>query len=110
MLLECLCQESPEYGSCSPASCSPIWWPVPPERQCDIRFTWAPGTAVVASRFPLARIWALHRPGYAGEFDVDWSSAQAVLVARCGYAVTVREATAGEVAFLSQSLVLVFLG
>ena len=77
---------------------------VPPERQSDIRFAWAPGTAVVESRFPLARIWALHQSDYAGEFEVDWSLRQAVLVARSDFAVTVAEANAGDAAFLSQSL------
>ncbi|HEY4065631.1 MAG TPA: DNA-binding domain-containing protein [Burkholderiaceae bacterium] len=77
---------------------------VAPERQGQIRFDWAPGTAVIESVYPLGRVWALHQPGYAGEFGVDWSAAEPVLVARAGFAVGVTVLGRGDAAFLARAL------
>ena len=77
---------------------------VDPERQADIRFQWSPGLAIVASGFPVVRIWTIHQPGYAGEFSVAWDLPGTALVARDGFAVTVTECPAGDAAFLVASL------
>ena len=77
---------------------------VEPERQADIRLHWSPGLAVVASVFPIVRVWQLHQPGHDGDFSVDWDRAQAALVARDGFAVTVVDCDPGAAAFLDASL------
>jgi hypothetical protein len=77
---------------------------VEPGRQPDIRFDWAPGSAVVASRFPIVRVWTIHQAGYAGEFSVAWDHAETALVARDGLAVTVTACAAADAAFLEAGL------
>jgi hypothetical protein len=77
---------------------------VPPERHGAIRFEWAAGTALVASEFPLAHIWAIHQPGYMGDFGVDWTRSERVLVSREGFRVTVSALGAGDAAFIARAL------
>ena len=77
---------------------------VPPQRQDAIRFDWAAGTAVMASAFALARIWTIHQPGYEGEFAVDWSIPECVLVARESFRVTVCALSVGDAAFMASAL------
>ena len=77
---------------------------VAPGQQAAIRLRWSPGLAVIESAYPIARIWAIHQGGYAGEFSVDWARAETALVARDGFAVTVAEGAAGDAAFLAASL------
>jgi hypothetical protein len=78
---------------------------IEPDRQAAIRFHWSPGLAVVESGYPIVRIWTIHQPGYAGEFSVAWDRADTALVARDGFAVSVSECSAGEAAFLDDSLI-----
>jgi hypothetical protein len=77
---------------------------VAPEQQGMIRFDWAPGTAVIDSAFPLAHVWNIHQPGYAGDFSVDWSVCEQVLVAREGLRVTVHALGPGDAAFIAGAL------
>ncbi len=77
---------------------------VQPERQTAIRLRWSPGLAVIESDCPIVRIWTIHQPGYAGEFSVDWDEADAALVARDGFTVTVTRCNLGEAKFLVASL------
>jgi hypothetical protein len=77
---------------------------VEPDQQGAIRFQWTPGLAVVASRFPIVRIWTIHQPGYSGEFSVAWDLADTALVARDGFVVTVAECGAGDASFIVGSL------
>jgi hypothetical protein len=74
------------------------------ESQGEIRFEWAAGTAVMSSAYPVARIWTIHQPEHRGEFTVDWSVAERVLVARAGLRVTVSALDAGDAAFFDASL------
>jgi len=74
------------------------------QRQDAIRITWAPGTAIVESQFPIARLWTLHQDDHEGEFTIDWSVAERALVARDGFAVTVQFLDEGEAAFLGAAL------
>jgi hypothetical protein len=77
---------------------------VAPDRQAAIRFRWSPGLAVIESAYPIVRVWTIHRPGYAGEFSVDWDLAETALVARDGFTVGVVECPAADAAFLAASL------
>ena len=91
------------------AADAPEWDPaslgaVEPERQSAIRFAWSPGLALVASPYPIVRVWTIHQPGYAGEFSEDWTLPETALVARDGFAVTVADCGAGDAAFLQASL------
>lgn len=77
---------------------------VAPDEQAAIRFQWAPGTTLVTSRFPIVHVWTIHQPGYTGEFNVAWDSAETALVARQGFVVDVTECDAGDATFLEASL------
>ena len=97
------------------ASDAPTWdasalAAIAPERHAAIRFAWAPGTTVVDSAFPLARVWAIHQRGYDGEFSVDWSVAECALVARDGLVVTVSALAAPDAAFIAAGLAGATLG
>jgi len=57
--------------------------------------------AIVASRWPLARIFEIHQPDYAGAFAVDLDAGGGpVLVYRPEFRVRVRPLTAGDARFL----------
>lgn len=91
------------------AADAPEWDPaslgaVAPERQPAIRFEWSPGLALVASPYPVVRVWTIHQPGYAGEFSVDWAVPETALVARDGFAVEVTVCSPADAAFLAASL------
>ena len=83
---------------------------VEPGAQADIRFAWSPGLAVVESAWPIVRIWTIHQPGHAGEFNVDWDRSETALVARDGFAVTVDACGGADAAFLAASLAGACLG
>ncbi|MEO5686523.1 MAG: DNA-binding domain-containing protein [Burkholderiaceae bacterium] len=74
-----------------------------PDQQALIRFQWTPGLAVLASGFPVVRIWTIHQPGYGGEFSVAWDLADTALVARDGFVVTVADCGQGDAAFIAAS-------
>ena len=65
---------------------------------------WAAGTALIASRFPIARIWRIHQAGFDGEFSVDWSSGEVALIVREGLRVAVHAVGGGDAAFIAASL------
>jgi uncharacterized protein len=73
-------------------------------QQAAIRFTWSPGMAVVASDFPIVRLWTIHQPDHAGEFGVAWDQAETALVARDGFVVSVAGCGAADAAFLAAAL------
>jgi uncharacterized protein len=75
-----------------------------PAQQATLRFCWAPGLALVDSRYPIARVWQIHQGNYLGEFSVDWTTPQCALVAREGWRVGVSTLGAGEAAFVDASL------
>jgi uncharacterized protein len=77
---------------------------LPADRQSKIRFVWAAGTALIASPFPIARIWRIHQADFDGEFSVDWSAGESALVAREGLRVTVRAVGEGDAAFVAASM------
>ncbi len=81
---------------------------VPEDRQSALIFTLVPGTAIVASNDPIARIWTLHRGESSRSsdrterehFDIDWTIGETALVARAGFAVRVVALDAGNAASL----------
>jgi hypothetical protein len=77
---------------------------VAPERQGEVRFEWAAGTAIVHSAYPIVQIWAIHQPGHAGEFAVDGSRGECALVARDGMRVSVTALADADAAFFSIAL------
>ncbi len=84
---------------------------VPHDLQSALIFTLVPGTAMVASVYPIARIWTLHRGESSRSdvterehFDIDWTTGQTALVARAGYAVRVVALDAGNAAALRAML------
>jgi len=77
---------------------------LPAHRQSKIRFVWAAGTALIASPFPIARIWRIHQADFDGEFSVDWPAGEVALVAREGLRVTVRAVGVGDAAFVAASM------
>jgi len=89
--------DAPDWGVAALAA-------IAPERQDAIRFHWSPGLALVRSAFPIARIWTIHQPGFAGEFGVDWERAETALVAREGFAVTVVDCAPADAVFIEASL------
>ncbi|MDP9043694.1 MAG: DNA-binding domain-containing protein [Pseudomonadota bacterium] len=74
------------------------------ERQNDIRFRFAPGTALVVSQFPLVRIWQIHQPAHDGDFDVDWRLEEAAWVTRPDLQVAVEALPRGAAACLGTLL------
>jgi hypothetical protein len=83
---------------------------VAPAQQPTIRFEWAAGTAIVDSRFPIARVWLIHQPGFDGEFSVDWAVRECALVSREGFRVVVTALGAADAAFIASSLAGAALG
>jgi hypothetical protein len=77
---------------------------LPADRQSKIRFVWAAGTALIASAFPIVRIWRIHQADFDGEFSVDWSAGEVALVAREGLRVTVHAVGTGDAAFVAGSM------
>ncbi|MGI9025573.1 MAG: HvfC/BufC family peptide modification chaperone [Burkholderiaceae bacterium] len=80
---------------------------VPPDRQSTLIFTFVPGTAIVSSAYPIARIWSLHRDdslrseaAESDRFDIDWNVAETALVVRNGFEVRVAALDLGSAAAL----------
>lgn len=61
----------------------------------------APPCAVLASRWPLGRLWTVHQDDYPGEVDVDLAAGpDRILVHRPGWRVQVRSLAPGDYRFL----------
>jgi hypothetical protein len=77
---------------------------VPPEAHAGARLSLAPGTALLESPWPLARIWEVHQDDYTGEFAVDLTAgADRILVHRPRFRVGVAALSAGEFGFLREA-------
>jgi len=68
-------QDAPPQDLSRLAAARPEDWP-------GLHFRLDPAHAVLRSDWPLARIWAVNQPGYAGSFQVDFDAAQTVLIQR----------------------------
>jgi hypothetical protein len=69
-------------------------------QQQRLRWRVAPGTAIVASGYPVVRLWALHQDGNEREFSVDWQQGETALVVRHELAVSVAAISAAQAAFI----------
>ena len=91
--------------ACYAADCTPadpaVIAALPPERFVTLRFAVAPGTALLCSDWPLARIWEVHQQHYRGEFAVEFSPGpHRILVFRPRWKAAVHALAAGEYAML----------
>jgi hypothetical protein len=100
------------YYAADPASFDPTQLgSLPPDRWAALRPVLAPGCALLASNWPLARIWTVHQDDYAGEFDVDLAAGpERVLVHRPRWTAEVRAIGAGDYRFLAAALENAHLG
>lgn len=74
----------------------------PADRQGALRPRLHPACALLTSRWPLTRIWAVHQPDHAGDRQVAFDDAtHGCLVYRPEWRVRVVELAAGEYAFLA---------
>ncbi|MGA8051539.1 MAG: DNA-binding domain-containing protein [Burkholderiales bacterium] len=74
---------------------------VPEEAYGRLRLSLAPGCALMASCWPLARVWEVHQDDFEGEFSVDLDSGpQRILIYRPNYRVLVGVLGAGGYRFL----------
>jgi hypothetical protein len=66
-----------------------------------VRLALAPACALLASDWPLARIWTVHQDDYEGEFDVDLRAGpDRILVHRPKWRAQVRSLAPGDYRFL----------
>jgi hypothetical protein len=74
---------------------------VPPDRLTAIRLRLDPSCRLVASAFPILRLWQVNQPDYEGDDRVDLDAgADALLVRREAEGVSLSQLAAGEHAFL----------
>jgi hypothetical protein len=77
---------------------------LPPERWAGLRLTLAPACALLASDWPLARIWAVHQDGFEGGVEVDFEvGSDRILIHRPLWKVEVRTLPAGDYRFLASA-------
>jgi hypothetical protein len=75
---------------------------VPPERYGQLRFQLHPASALLASDYPVHRIWETNQPDYRGDETVDVSLGGAkLLLLRPCFEVEMRPLGAGEFAMLT---------
>lgn len=68
-----------------------------------LRFDLAPACALLASAWPLARIWEVHQDDYDGEFSVDLEAGpERILIYRPQFRVLVGTLSAGSYRFLER--------
>jgi hypothetical protein len=67
----------------------------------DLHFQLDPGHQLLASSWPLARIWEVNQPGYQGDFTVDFEQGETVLIQRRAQGIEVSALAAGEHGFLA---------
>jgi len=68
-----------------------------------LRFRLAPACALLASSWPLARIWEVHQDDYEGEFSVDLEAGpERILIYRPQFRVLVGTLSAGSYRFLER--------
>jgi hypothetical protein len=75
---------------------------VTPDQYGTLPLRLAPGSGLLVSAWPLARIWEIHQEGYAGELSVDFASAPGrILVYRPAWKATVEPLSTGDYRFLA---------
>jgi hypothetical protein len=76
----------------------------PSERWGDLHFRLDPAHVVLASRWPLARIWEVNQQGYTGDFRVNFDERHIVFIHRRSAEIVVERLDDGEYTLI-QSLV-----
>ncbi|MDE2586041.1 MAG: putative DNA-binding domain-containing protein, partial [Betaproteobacteria bacterium] len=66
----------------------------------ELRFQLDPAHRCLAEDWPVARIWEVNQPDYAGDFEVDFARRQTVLVHRRSQGIAVEALPPGEHALL----------
>ncbi len=75
---------------------------LPAENNPELKFKLAPGSALMRSDWPLARIWEVHQDGYSGEVAVEFTpGSHRVLIYRPRWRVEVCPVSLGEYRFLA---------
>lgn len=77
---------------------------LPAERHAGLVLRLHPSVRLLASRWPLFRIWEVNQPDYGGEMTVDWESETGgdwLLVHREGVEVALRALSRGQYTFLA---------
>jgi hypothetical protein len=75
---------------------------VPPERWGDLRLRLHPASRLLASPYPVLRIWEVNQPGFAGEPTVHLDAGECrVLIVRPAESVELQPLTPGEFALLA---------
>jgi hypothetical protein len=78
---------------------------VPPDRQEAITLTWHPSCRVLASPYPVQRIWEMHQPDYSGDQRVDLAEGGVLLlVRRAGFEVVIETLSAGAYCLIERLL------
>ena len=72
-----------------------------PEAWGELRFQLAPAHGCLAEDWPVARIWEVNQPDYAGDFAVDFERGQTVLVHRRPQGIAVEALPPGEYTLLN---------
>lgn len=75
---------------------------IPPEAYGQLRFELHPASALLASAYPVQRIWETNQPDYRGDETVDLAlGGVKLLLLRRGFKVEMRPLSAGEFALLA---------
>ena len=78
---------------------------VDPEHYPALRPALSPGCALLASAWPLAKLWAIHQDGYDGALTLDLTpGAERILIHRPRWRAEVRSLTRGEYACLEAAI------
>lgn len=67
-----------------------------PAQWGELHFQLDPAHAVMASPWPVVRIWEVNQPGYVGDFQVDFDEAQIALIHRRQAGTVVERLARGE--------------
>jgi hypothetical protein len=87
---------------CAPDAVLAALAAVPPERLTSLRLPLAPSSRLVASAFPILRIWQVNQPDHAGDDTVDLDAgADALLVRREASGVSLWQLAPGEHALVA---------
>ncbi|MBL8522530.1 MAG: putative DNA-binding domain-containing protein [Betaproteobacteria bacterium] len=75
---------------------------VPPDDHAGLRFRLHPAVRLVASAYPLLRIWEVNQPGYGDDVAIDWDAGgDSLLVRRDGNDIAIEALPHGAFRFLS---------
>ena len=77
---------------------------IPEEHHAALPLSRAPGSALLVSEWPLARLWAVHQEDYVGDTDIHVQRGfDRVLILRPRWRVEVRAVAPGDYRFLAEA-------